>query len=132
MKVQSQNDHVKLDLIKDQCYNESFYKGVMIVGDWKGKSVQDAKPAIKKWMIEQGMALSYNEPEKEVISRSGVECVVALTDQWYLNYGEPTWRDEIQAHLEKGLETYNPQTHKKFGEIIGWLKEWACSRSYVP
>ena len=98
----------------------------------KGKSVQEAKPAIKKWMIEQGMALSYNEPEKEVISRSGVECVVALTDQWYLNYGEPTWRDEIQAHLEAGLETYNPQTHKKFGEIIGWLKEWACSRSYDP
>ena len=33
----------------------------------------------------------YSEPEKQVISRSGDECVVALTDQWYLNYGEPSW-----------------------------------------
>ena len=33
----------------------------------------------------------YSEPERQVISRSGDECVVALTDQWYLNYGEPSW-----------------------------------------
>jgi leucyl-tRNA synthetase len=26
------------------------------------------------------------------MSRSGDECVVALTDQWYLEYGEDTWR----------------------------------------
>ncbi len=29
-----------------------------------------------------------SEPEKKVMSRSGDECVVALTDQWYLVYGE--------------------------------------------
>jgi pentatricopeptide repeat protein len=29
-------------------------------------------------------ALLYTEPEKKVMSRSGDECVVALTDQWYI------------------------------------------------
>lgn len=28
----------------------------------------------------------------QVISRSGDECVVALTDQWYLTYGEDEWQ----------------------------------------
>jgi hypothetical protein len=28
----------------------------------------------------------------QVMSRSGDECVVALTDQWYLVYGEEAWQ----------------------------------------
>ena len=39
-----------------------------------------------------GQALLYSEPEKRVMSRSGDECVVALTDQWFLAYGEEQWR----------------------------------------
>ena len=27
-----------------------------------------------------------------MVSRSGDQCVVALTDQWYLVYGEEEWR----------------------------------------
>lgn len=34
-------------------------------------------------LIERGEAVLYSEPEKKVVSRSGDECVVALTDQWY-------------------------------------------------
>ena len=37
---------------------------------------------IKEEMIGAGEALLYSEPEKMVMSRSGDECVVALTDQW--------------------------------------------------
>ena len=29
----------------------------------------------------------------QVVSRSGEDCVVALTDQWYLKYGEPEWQE---------------------------------------
>ena len=54
--------------------------------------VSEAKPIIKDEMIAAGQALTYNEPEKEVISRSGDECVVALTDQWYLTYNDPEWK----------------------------------------
>ncbi len=44
--------------------------------------VQDCKPLIKAEMIAAGTAAVYSEPESLVMSRSGVECVVALTDQW--------------------------------------------------
>ena len=33
-------------------------------------------------LIESGEAVAYSEPEKRVVSRSGDDCVVALTDQW--------------------------------------------------
>lgn len=49
------------------------------------------KQKIKEEMVEAGEAILYSEPEKVVMSRSGDECVVALTDQWYIVYGEPTW-----------------------------------------
>lgn len=49
------------------------------------------KQKIKEEMVEAGEAILYSEPEKVVMSRSGDECVVALTDQWYIVYGEPAW-----------------------------------------
>ena len=52
----------------------------------------DVKNVIKKEMLEEGSAILYSEPEKQVMSRSGDECVVALTDQWYLTYGEDHWK----------------------------------------
>lgn len=54
--------------------------------------VSEVKNIIKKELMEEGSAILYSEPEKQVISRSGDECVVALTDQWYLTYGEKHWK----------------------------------------
>ena len=49
------------------------------------------KAAMKEELIASNEAIAYSEPEKMVMSRSGDECVVALTDQWYLTYGEEEW-----------------------------------------
>ena len=47
---------------------------------------------IKEYLIKEGLAFPYCEPEGLVISRSGDECVVTLADQWYMDYGEESWR----------------------------------------
>jgi leucyl-tRNA synthetase len=44
--------------------------------------LQVAKPKIQGELMAAGQAIKYMEPEKEVTSRSGDDCVVALTDQW--------------------------------------------------
>ena len=64
-------------------YLKGFYEGVMLAGDAeiKGKSVQDVKPILKKRLLDSNEAVTYMEPEKTIISRSGDECVVALCDQ---------------------------------------------------
>ena len=60
----------------------------MITGEFKGRKVQEVKPLIKDMLLKTGAAVLYYEPEEKVISRSGDECVVALTDQWLITYGE--------------------------------------------
>jgi leucyl-tRNA synthetase len=130
MKVQSQNDTAKLKIIKDKCYLTSFTKGVMLVGEYKGRPVSAAKALIKKDMIRDGLAVAYSEPESYVESRTGNECVVAAADQWYLTYGEEKWKAAVQEHVDNVLHTYNPVAKKKFNTTLGWLKEWACSRTF--
>lgn len=39
-------------------------------------------------MYDEGNAVPYYEPEKEVTARTGEPCIVALCDQWLLEYGE--------------------------------------------
>jgi leucyl-tRNA synthetase len=73
----------------------------MLVGDFKGVKVKDAEPRIKDFLIRQGFAVQYREPEEEVISRSGDKCVVALKDQWYFTYGEPEWKAQTEEY-ERG------------------------------
>lgn len=63
----------------------------MLVGELSGEKVSDAKPKLKATLVAAGDGIIYSEPERAVVSRSGDTCVVALTDQWYLTYGEDEW-----------------------------------------
>lgn len=96
LKIQSQKDVKQLAEAKELAYKEGFYQGIMSVGEFKGLPVQEAKPKVRAKMIEEGVAFAYCEPEGLVISRSGDECVVALMDQYYLDYGEPAWKEQAE------------------------------------
>ncbi|GFS17470.1 leucine--tRNA ligase [Elysia marginata] len=128
-KVNSQNDRDKLAEAKEDTYKKGFYEGVMLVKGYEGKKVQDVKKAIQSEMIERNEALLYKEPEKLVISRSGDECVVALCDQWFLDYGEASWRAKTEHALSK-MNTFCEETMNNFQSTLEWLHEHACSRSY--
>lgn len=111
MKIQSQKDKDKLTEAKDKVYLKGFYEGKMLVGLGNGMKVQDAKPIIKKHMQDNGLAAPYYEPENEVVSRSGDDCVVALCDQWFLTYGEENWRDFVKGHVKSNnFNGFNPKT----------------------
>jgi len=129
LKIQSQNDKDKLAEAKEAVYLKGFYEGVMKVGGHAGKSVQDAKLLIKAELVEAGSAVNYMEPEKTVISRSNDECVVALCDQWYLDYGTDDWREATTKQLQN-VNCYHDEVKKNFHASLGWLKEHACSRTY--
>ena len=61
--------------------------------------------------------------------RSGDECVVALCDQWYLDYGETQWRSRATTALER-VDTFHDEVRKNFVATLDWLREHACSRTY--
>ena len=96
MKINSPKDVKPLAEAKEIAYKEGFYSGTMLVGEFKGESVQDAKPKVRAKMIEQGIAFAYAEPEGFILSRSADECVIALMDQWYLDYGEANWKKQAE------------------------------------
>ncbi|TKR78322.1 hypothetical protein L596_019145 [Steinernema carpocapsae] len=129
MKIESQNDKVKLEEAKREVYLKGFNDGVMTVGDYAGQKTSDAKKLIEADLIAMNLAVKYSEPEKRIISRSGDECVVALCDQWYLNYGDPEWKKETKNALER-VNTFCEESRKNLDHTIDWLHEHACSRSY--
>ena len=96
LKINSQKDVKQLAEAKEIAYKEGFYSGTMLVGEFKGMTVQEAKPRVRDAMISARLALAYAEPEGFILSRSGDECVIALMDQWYLDYGEPTWKAQAE------------------------------------
>ncbi|CAM9703322.1 unnamed protein product, partial [Chrysoparadoxa australica] len=131
LKIKGCNDAVKLKQAKEEVYMKGFYEGVMEVGECKGEKVCDAKPIIRQAMIASGDAVIYWEPESLVMSRSGDECIVALTDQWYLPYGEETWAEQVREHVNsKNFNCYTQASLDKFNFTLGWLKEWACTRKF--
>ncbi|XP_064483377.1 leucine--tRNA ligase, cytoplasmic-like [Ornithodoros turicata] len=129
LKIQSQNDRDKLQEAKERVYLKGFYEGVLLVGPYKGNKIQDVKKQIQEEMTDKQEAVIYMEPEKKVMSRSGDECVVALCDQWYLDYGNPEWKRMARAALSR-METYSDEVRKNFEATLDWLCEHACSRTY--
>ena len=130
LKIQSQNDKTKLEEAKKMTYLKGFTEGVMTVGKYAGQKVQDAKPLIKQDLLSSGDAIVYFEPEKQVMSRSGDECVVALTDQWYLQYGEEGWLEKTRDCLADMSVFEMDEVRNAFKHTLGWMRQWACSRSF--
>ncbi|XP_062909230.1 leucine--tRNA ligase, cytoplasmic isoform X1 [Mobula hypostoma] len=129
LKIQSQNDKEKLIEAKEKVYLKGFYEGIMLVDGFKGQKVHEVKKLIQQKMIDNREAMIYMEPEKQIISRSADECVVALCDQWYLDYGEENWKKQAMDCLSK-LETFCDETRRNFEASLNWLQDHACSRTY--
>lgn len=55
--------------------------------------------------------------------------MVALCDQWYLDYGKGAWRERTTEALAK-INTFHDEVRKNFTATLDWLKEHACSRTY--
>lgn len=136
MKINSPKDAKQLAEAKDLAYKEGFYKGTMVYGPHKGKTVEEAKPLVRQELIDSGDAFNYAEPDGEVISRSGDVCVAGHLDQWYLNYGhsDKEWQETTLKHVlnedGKGLNTFSTDAKNAFERSLDWLGQWACARSY--
>ncbi|KAF1852184.1 leucyl-tRNA synthetase [Cucurbitaria berberidis CBS 394.84] len=136
LKIQSPKDATKLADAKEKAYKEGFYKGKMLYGDFTGKPVEEAKNLVRKQLVDAGYAFPYAEPDGKVMSRSGDDCVAALLDQWYMNYGtaenggDGEWAEKVRAHIEGDLNLYYPEAKNQFLRVVDWLSNWACARSY--
>ncbi|KAK4865260.1 hypothetical protein LT330_001883 [Penicillium expansum] len=132
LKINSPKDVTQLAQAKDLAYMEGFYKGTMLVGNYKGEAVSDAKDKVRKDLYDSGDAFPFADPMGKVVSRSGDDCVVAYLGQWFLNYGEndAEWQQETLNHVVNNLNTYSAECKNGFEKNLSWLNRWACARTY--
>ncbi|CAF3923890.1 unnamed protein product [Rotaria sordida] len=127
--IQSQHDYEKLARAKDEIYKKSFYDGILLTGKYQQQKVIDVKKFIRDDLITSKQACIYYEPENKVKSRSGDEGIVALCDQWFIDYRNESWKEEAR-HVLQQLNVFSDETRQNFEATFDWLHEHACSRSY--
>ena len=66
LKIASPKDTKPLAEAKELAYKEGYYSGKLLVGDFKGESVESAKPKVRQQLIDAGEAFAYAEPENKV------------------------------------------------------------------
>ncbi|KPA76430.1 putative mitochondrial leucyl-tRNA synthetase [Leptomonas pyrrhocoris] len=129
LKINGPNATDLLEEAKKVCYQQGFYHGVMILGPCKGMKVSEAKVKMQAMMEEADQCIRYYEPVRQVMSRSGDECVVALCDQWFLEYGREDWKNMVLDHLKR-MNLFFPGIRNAFEETLNWLADWPCSRTF--
>lgn len=129
LKINGPNAADLLEEAKKMVYQAGFYQGVMITGPYNGEKVSNAKVMTTKALQASDDAIRYFEPTKQVMSRSGDECVVALCDQWYIEYGKEEWKQAVTEHLAS-MNMYFPGIRNGFEETLNWLADWPCSRTF--
>lgn len=67
-----------------------------------------------------------------MVSRSRDECVVALCDQWYLNYADEDWKQLLYTHTKNPDKfwCFSKQATNEINFTVNWLHEWGCSRNF--
>uniref|UniRef100_A0ACD5VVK4 Uncharacterized protein n=1 Tax=Avena sativa TaxID=4498 RepID=A0ACD5VVK4_AVESA len=122
------------------------------------KSKAAAKTGLQKfqWEIMRGFGLSdeeiakFQDPShwltyfpplaKEDLKAFGLGCdwrrSFITTDMnpfydafWYITYGETEWKQKAVKCLEN-MNTFSAETRNGFEHTLGWLNQWACSRSF--
>lgn len=48
--------------------------------------------------------------------------MVALCDQWFLNYGDEEWKNRVRKHLTS-MELYHDEVRRNFEATLDWLQE---------
>lgn len=130
MGIQKQTDP-KLEDATKEVYRHEFHNGKMraSIEKYAGLPVAEAKERVKQNLIHDGKAtVMYELLNRPVKCRCGTECVVKIfEDQWFINYGDPQWKDLAYKCLEK-MRILPEELRTEYAYVIDWLREKACAR----
>lgn len=123
------HDDARLEEATDTIYNKEFHDGVMRegCGRFGGMAVSECRDDISEWLCGMG-SVPYMELSGVVQCRCGAVCVVKrLDNQWFLNYGDDTWKQKAHEHF--GMMDIQPrELSGEFDRVIDWLRARACAR----
>jgi leucyl-tRNA synthetase len=130
MGVKDQHDP-RADEATKALYKKEFHEGVLKqnCGEYAGKTVREAKDILIRDFKRLGVADSMYDLPEPVVCRCMTPCIVKiLSDQWFLNYSDPAWKENAKAVVAQ-MKVYPDSARQWFIAVIDWLKEWACART---
>jgi leucyl-tRNA synthetase len=130
MGIKDQNDP-KADQATKELYKKEFHGGTLKAncGPYAGKSIREAKDILIADFRKMGVADSMYDLSEPVVCRCMTQCLVKiLSDQWFLNYSDPQWK-ELAKKVVAQMTIYPDSAKPWFNTVIDWLREWACART---
>ena len=121
----------KLEEATKELYAKEFSDGKLNekCGQFKGEKVQFSRDKIRAFLQENGTLEKFPILENAPVKcRCGAECVVkVLNNQWFLNYGDESWK-ELARNCFDEMNILPNNITTEFKEVIDWLHERACAR----
>ncbi|ASI13875.1 leucyl-tRNA synthetase [Candidatus Mancarchaeum acidiphilum] len=120
-----------VDAATKDIYRDELRKGTMLIGDYKGKGVNEARELISKDLTSSGKAfdVSIISNEEPVYCRCGARVVVhTVKNQWFINYGEKSWKEETKSYVPEML-IYPEKTRNAFMAAVDWIDLRAAERA---
>ncbi|MGB9914191.1 MAG: leucine--tRNA ligase [Candidatus Bathyarchaeales archaeon] len=130
MGIKDQHD-TRADEATKILYKKEFHAGVLKenCGPYAGKTVRDVKGTLIRDFKQAGIADSMYDLPQPVVCRCMTPCIVKiLSDQWFLNYSDPAWKEKAKAAIAQ-MKIYPDTARQWFLTVIDWLREWACART---
>jgi len=125
--IRDQNDP-GMEALTQEIYSAEFSRG-KVFEKYGGKPVREARDDVAALMIERyGSIPMYEFDTRQVICRCGGRVFVKiLHDQWFLEYSDPCWKEQVKTQLER-MALVPPEVRAEFDRTVDWLKDWACTR----
>ena len=130
MKIKDQNDPAA-DQATKELYKKEFHSGILKAncGQYAGKTIREAKDLLISDFRKSGFTDSMYDLSEPVFCRCMTQCIVKiLSDQWFLNYSDPHWK-ELAKQVVDQMNIYPDSAKPWFNTVIDWLREWACART---
>jgi leucyl-tRNA synthetase len=130
MKIENQYDPSAEEATKT-LYKKEFHEGLLKnnCGQYAGKTVREVKDPLIRDFKNLGIADSMYDLPDPVVCRCMTPCIVKiLSDQWFLNYSDPAWKERTKEAVAQ-MKIYPESARQWFIAVIDWLKEWACART---
>ncbi|MCX6767791.1 MAG: leucine--tRNA ligase [Candidatus Micrarchaeota archaeon] len=130
MGIKKVSDSEKLDEATQKLYRSEFYEGKLndACGKFKGRGIAEVKDDVVAWLGEKGAADDFFETSRPAKCRCGGTVAAAvLSDQWFIDFNAPGWKERSRDCLEKML-VYPAAYKKQFRDIFDWLDKRPCAR----
>ncbi len=130
MGIKDQHDP-KADQATKELYKKEFHSGKLKpnCGVYAGKSIREVKDLLIADFHKLGVSDSMYDLPEQVVCRCMTQCIVKiLSDQWFLNYSDPQWKEKAKEVVAQ-MRIYPEGARTGFYTTIDWLREWACART---